>query len=78
MNKSKSSGLSDLERTIIRWERLKARAVKNDLVLRVDENREPPRMVIQNDGVTILVSDSFDEIEGYLKAADEFAPCRQA
>jgi len=68
--------LSDLERTIIRWERLKARAVKNDLVLRVDESREPPRMVIQNDGVTILVSGSFDEIEGYLKAADEFAPCR--
>jgi hypothetical protein len=73
---SKNMPLSDLERTIIRWERLKARAVKNDLVLKVDESREPPRMVIQNDGVTILVSGSFDEIEGYLKAADEFAPCR--
>lgn len=75
---SKNMPLSDLERTIIRWERLSEQAARNNLVLKVDESREPPRMVIQNDGVTILVSGSFDEIEGYLKAADEFAPCKRA
>lgn len=69
--------LNDVERLIIRWERLKMKAQKNDLVLKVDEALEPARIVIQNDGVRILTTSDLSEVEGFLKAAEEFASCRE-